>query len=62
MFGSIERSGVEPGDVGRVVRIEDVILALLVPCDDVGPFDAVLGLTGDGGECAERDGGAGRAC
>ena len=43
---------VEPGNVFGVVGVEDGIFALFFPFDDVGPFDAVLGLARDGGECA----------
>lgn len=43
----------EPGDVLWVVVVELGEGLFLLPGDDVGPFDAVLGLTGDGGEGTE---------
>lgn len=53
--GAAEGFLVEPGDVLRVVGVEGFVLALFFPCDYVRPFDAVLGLPGDGGEGAEGD-------
>lgn len=40
---------VEPCNVFGVVGVEDFVFALLFPCDDVGPFDAVLWLSRDCG-------------
>ena len=46
---------VEPGNVFGIVGVEDVVFAVFFPRDYVGPFDAVSGLTRDGGKGAERD-------
>ena len=44
----------EPGNVLWVVRVEGHVLALFLPRDDVCPLNAMLGLSWDRGECAER--------
>ena len=46
-FGAGEGFLEEPGDVLRVVGVEGFVFAVFLPGDDVGPFDAVLGLAGD---------------
>lgn len=50
----------EPGDVFWVIGIEGNVFAFLLPRDDVRPFDAVLRLPGNSGECTERYCSAGR--
>ena len=39
----------------RIVIVEFGEWLLLLPSHDVSPFDAVFGLAGDSGECAERN-------
>lgn len=53
--GAAQGFVVEPCNVLRVVGVEDFVFALLFPCYDVGPFDAVLWLSRDCGQCAEGD-------
>lgn len=47
---------VDPADVLHVVAVERVVFSSLLPRDLMCPFNAVLGLAGDGGNGAKRNG------
>lgn len=57
LFRSFEGGLVNPADVLHVVAVESVVSAAFLPGDLVCPFDTMLGLTGNGCNSAEGNGG-----
>ena len=59
MFCSSKGFLVKPSDMFGVIGVKDLTLAVLLPGDDVSPFNAVLGLARDGGQSTEGNRGPG---
>jgi hypothetical protein len=53
MLGTFVSGIVYPGYVFHVIAVKDIIFALFLPGDLVGPFNAVLRLARDGSNGAE---------